>query len=423
MAEKITVAIAGLGGRGKDTYASYIKQNLDKIEIVAIADLIRDKVDHVAKEFGIAEEMCFNSAEEMLEQEKLADAMLICTQDQDHVRQAIEAIKKGYHILLEKPISPDEEECREILRVANEHKRYVVVCHVLRYTLFYKTIKDLIDKGTIGEVVTVQAIENVGYWHQAHSFVRGNWRRKDETSPMILAKCCHDMDILLWLIGKKCKKVSSFGDIYLFKADKAPEYAAHRCLECEGREKCVYDAVDFYIDSPKTGVKHGNVGWPNNIVALDPTEETIRAALEEGPYGRCVYHCDNDVVDHQVVNLELEDGVTVSFTMSAFTDKVYRHLKIMGTQGYIEADMEQNKVTYCEFGKDRELIDITKYANDLAGHGGGDNKMMDEFIELLKQPYHENCGMTTLEASIESHLVAFKAEESRVKGGECLTLE
>ncbi len=195
MSKQITTVIIGLGGRGKDTYAEYIRQNPDKMKIVAIADIEPEKVDKVSKAFNIPREMCFESADDLLKEEKLADTALICTQDRDHVEEALVALERGYHLLLEKPISPELEECKQLLAAAKKYNKHVIVCHVLRYTPFYETIKAMITEGKIGEVVSIQAIENVAYWHQAHSFVRGNWRRSDETSPMILAKCCHDMDI------------------------------------------------------------------------------------------------------------------------------------------------------------------------------------------------------------------------------------
>lgn len=424
MSKQITTVIIGLGGRGKDTYAEYIRQNPDKMKIVAIADIEPEKVDKVSKAFNIPREMCFESADDLLKEEKLADTALICTQDRDHVEEALVALERGYHLLLEKPISPELEECKQLLAAAKKYNKHVIVCHVLRYTPFYETIKDMITEGKIGEVVSIQAIENVAYWHQAHSFVRGNWRRSDETSPMILAKCCHDMDILLWLADKRCKKVSSFGSTYLFKAEKAPEGAAMRCMDgCKCQDECPYDAVKCYIDDPKMGIKHGNTGWPVNIVALDPTLENVTEALKDGPYGRCVYHCDNDVVDHQVVNLELEDGVTINFTMSAFTGRCYRYLKIMGTHGCIEGHMDKNLVVYEPFGGEKVEIDITKLGESLAGHGGGDYRMMNRFIELMQNPEANTSMGTTIERSIESHVVALLAEESRINGGKCLSLE
>ena len=201
MQKPVTVAIVGLGGRGKDTYAPMALSRPDLMKIVAIADIVPEKVDEVARLYGVPRERCFDSAEALLREPRLADVLFVCTQDRQHVGHAIPALRKGYHLLLEKPISPVLSECQRVLAEAKKADRQVVVCHVLRYTPFFQKIKAVLDAGRIGEVVSVMALENVVYWHQAHSFVRGNWRREEDTSPMILQKSCHDLDILLWLLG------------------------------------------------------------------------------------------------------------------------------------------------------------------------------------------------------------------------------
>jgi len=323
-------------------------------------------------------------------------------------------------LLLEKPISPYIKECIEIEQVAKQYNRHVVVCHVLRYTPFYTKVKELIESGVAGDVVAVQAIEPVGYWHQAHSFIRGNWRNSEETSPMILQKCCHDMDILLWLCGKKCKKVSSFGSLRLFKKENAPEGAPERCTDgCPASETCPYYAPRYYI----TQVRCGNVEWPINLLNSHPTEENIMDALRNGPYGRCVYHCDNNVVDHQVVNLELEDGATVNFTMCGFTKDSYRRLCIMGTHGEIVGDMENNTIIIKPFVGENQIIDVNTLADDFSGHGGGDVQMVKDLADLLIDGSVKNNRISSIEHSMESHYVAFAAEESRVCGGKLIELD
>lgn len=425
MSKKLKVALAGLGSRGKDTYAPTAKLFPDKMEIVAIADIDAAKVEEVAKEYHIPEEMCFSSAEELIAQEKLADIMFITTQDKQHVEQAIPALKKGYHLLLEKPISPKPEECREIVKVAKEYNRQVIVCHVLRYTPIYSKLKDVLDSGGIGEVVSVMSIENVGYWHQAHSFVRGNWRNSETTSPMILQKCCHDMDLLLWLTGKTCESVSSFGDTYLFKKECAPEGAALRCMDgCKAKENCPYDAEKIYLEHHRIGAKTGYKEWPLDVLTLHPSVETITEAIKTGPYGRCVYHCDNNVVDHQVVNLKMTDGTTISHTMCGFTATGSRYAKFMGTKGEIIADMTENTIKITVFGqKDTEVIDISKIASDFSGHGGGDNRMVEEFLDMLINETGPTKRTTSVEQSVESHYCALAAEESRINGGKVVSLD
>ena len=417
MKDKITIAIAGLGSRGRTAYGAILLDMKDRAQVVAIADFDKTRCEIAQKEHNVKSENVFSSVEEMLSKEKLADAVLICTQDRDHVRHALMALDKGYDILLEKPVSPDLNELKSLVKKSKETGRKVLVCHVLRYTPFFQTIKKAIDSGRIGKVATVQALENVRYWHQAHSFVRGNWRRKDETSPMILAKCCHDLDYLIWLCGSKCKSVSSYGSLSYFKAECAPEGAALRCLDgCKTKANCPYDAEKIYLTNKDTGVLHGNVEWPVDVLSENPTEETIRAAIEKGPYGRCVFHCDNDVVDNQIVAMEMESGATVTLTMSAFTSIGGRTIKVMGTLGDIQGDMHDNIIKITEFGKESEIIDLGREEKDFAGHGGGDQMLIEEFVSLLEGGEVNNT-VTTLEVSVESHLVALAAEESRLEGG------
>ena len=423
MSKKLKVALAGLGSRGKDSYAPAVKVFPEKMEIVAIADIDPAKVEEVAKLYNVPAEACFASAEEMLDREKLADVMFITTQDRQHVNQAIPALEKGYDLLLEKPISPDMDECRRLLAAARKYQRQIVVCHVLRYTPFFTKLKEVLDEGRIGEIASIMAVENVGWYHQAHSFVRGNWADANQTSPMILQKCCHDMDLYLWLTGKECDAVTSFGGTYLFKEEKAPAGCTNRCLDgCAVKEECPFDAEKIYLDNELTGLRKGKKGWPLDILALHPTEETITKAIQEGPYGRCVYHCDNNVVDHQVVNLNMTDGSTMSFTMSGFTATNSRYCKIMGTTGEVIGDMEANIITIMPFGKPEEVIDVSKLSEDFSGHGGGDIRLVEEFLDVISGEKEMTSKITSIEHSLESHFIAMAAEESRLSEGKVIKL-
>ena len=408
----ITVAIAGCGGRGMLTYADCIKKGDGRMKIVAAADIRPGQLAAMREHHGLTEDQCYESAEAMLEQPKLADVMFICTPDRCHYHQAIAALKKGYHLLLEKPAAHTADMCREIERVAKENDRQVVVCHVLRYTVFYQKLKELLDQGAVGEIRAIQAIERVAHWHQAHSFVRGNWRNSDETTPMILQKCCHDMDILLWLTGRHCSRVTSFGHLSHFTPEHAPENAAMRCIEdCPAAANCPYNAVKFYLDP----VREGRDSWAKLVMA-DPTPEKMEEALRTGSFGRCVYRCDNNVVDHQVVNLEMDNGLTVSFTMTAFTKECARNMRIMGTEGEIWADMETNMITVMPFVGEKQEIDVTKLTDDFSGHAGGDARMITDLCDLL-----DGTGMsgalTSIDRSVESHIIALAAEESRLNNG------
>jgi predicted dehydrogenase len=346
----------------------------------------------------------------------MADVAIIATQDKQHYGHVIPAMQLGYDILLEKPASTTVQECNEIAQAAKRYNRRVAVCHVLRYTVFYQLLKFYIDSGRIGEAVSVNHSENVGWWHQAHSFVRGNWRNSEESCPMILAKSCHDMDILRWLIGKKCLRVSSFGSTMHFKSECAPAGAAKRCLDgCKAKAACQYDAEKIYAFQ-----RYGSLGKGYslaNALIEEKTTEELYKALREGPYGRCVYHCDNDVVDHQVVNLEFEGGITASFTMCGFTNKFSRDTKIFGTRGDIVADMETNKIYITTFGQPTETIDVAEYTQDFSGHGGGDNRMLEEFLTYVRGDCAISGTLTTIETSIESHIISLSAEQSRLRNG------
>lgn len=398
----VTAIILGAGSRGA-TYASFAKEYPDQLQIVAIAEPRRDWLELLAEALNIPQENRFSCWEELLKLPRMADCCFVCTLDDDHTAPAIRAMELGYHILLEKPMSNTEAECRLITETANRTGRTLAVCHVLRYTPFYMTLKKLIDDRKIGQVTTINQIENVGYWHQAHSFVRGNWRTLRETSPMLLQKSCHDMDIILWLMGRNCTKVQSFGSLRHFTPENAPVGAPKRCLDgCPHAENCPYYAPKLYMDMNRTG-------WPVDVITTDMSLEGRRKALEEGPYGRCVYHCDNDVVDRQVVNLEFEGGAVATFTMTGLSADFSRQLKIFGTEGQITADMGTKRIVLHRFGEEKQEISVDMGTN-ASGHGGGDFGLMAEFVSLLRDGGESR---TSANVSLQSHLICFAAERSR----------
>ncbi len=423
MTGPITFAICGCGSRGLEAYASYQKIHPEKMKIVAGADNRPGRLALLREWYGVSEDMCFASDEELLAQPKLADVMLIATQDRQHVPAALKALEKGYHVLLEKPVSPDLGECLQLQRKAKETGLTVVVCHVLRYTQFYSTIKALLDRGELGKLETIDATEHVAYWHQAHSFVRGNWRRADETSPMILAKSCHDMDILRWLAGEKCLRVQSFGSLDHFRPECAPQGAGERCLvDCACKDGCIYDAEKIYITGKRCGIRNGKKGWPNSVVTGGPpTEESLREALRTGPYGRCVYRCDNDVVDHQTVNMAFANNIYATFTMTAFTETSRRTIKITGTLGELEGDLETEKLILRPFGQPERVIELGDVGSEFAGHGGGDAGLAGQFCDLIASGSTD--ALTSIDVSIESHVMALAAEASRLRNGETIELD
>ena len=421
MKQKLKLALVGAGERGQYCYAPYAKMHGYEIEFVAVADPHKGRREKFVQDYHVPAEGVFETAEQFFARPRMADAVLICTQDSQHYAYACQAIDLGYSILLEKPISPSVRECLDLQRRAEEKGTQIMVCHVMRYTKFYRKLKELIDSGVIGDVVHVTHTENVAYWHYAHSYVRGNWRRAEESSPMILAKSCHDMDIIRWLMGVPCESVSSYGSLDWFRAENAPDGSADRCLSgCACKEGCPYDAEKIYIFNDKSGIRSGNDEWPCSVLVNKPTEEKLYDALRTGPYGRCVYRCDNDVVDHQVVSMRFAGGATATFTMSAFTAKCYRTIKVMGTMGEIEGDMDANVLYLRKFGQPEQVLDLGTIPDRFAGHGGGDALMMDYVCELIAAGGAE--GLTSVDASVESHVMALAAEHSRTHGGSAVEL-
>ncbi|TFE24704.1 Gfo/Idh/MocA family protein [Cohnella luojiensis] len=403
---KLKVALIGAGLRGQ-IYTDYALDHPEEMQLVAVADPNPDRRKKFQDRHGIAEELCFADWRELLAQPKLADAVFVCTQDKMHYEPTMQALDAGYHVLLEKPMSPDPRECIEMGEKAKSRGLIFSICHVLRYTNFFGTLKRLLDEGAIGRLMSIQHNENVAYWHQAHSFVRGNWRNSAESSPMILAKSCHDMDILLWLAGTDCVRLSSFGALSYFKAENAPQGAPKRCTDgCPVADTCLYYAPNVYLTEQDS--------WMAWAISDDPSYDARLKALQEGPYGRCVYHCDNDVVDHQVVNMEFANEVTAVFTMTAFTQDCTRTLKLMGTTGEIRGAMEKNEIEIIRFGSDKPEIISLEVAGGHQGHGGGDGGLIRDFVNLAREGGKRN-GLTSASASVQSHLMAFAAEKARVE--------
>ena len=411
--KKLTFAILGMGNRGT-AYAGKQLKYPDEMEAVAMADTRRIRLDAANKYLHLPEDRLFDSADALLAQPKLADIMVIATQDAQHKDHAIRAMELGYDLLLEKPISNKLEDIVVIEQTAKKLGRRVIVCHVLRYTVFYKQIKRLIDEGICGRVRSIEAMEQVGYYHYAHSFVRGNWHKEADSSPMILAKCCHDMDILQWLVGKECKKVSSFGSQSYFTAEHCPEGATDTCFDC--KLDCPFHAPRFYVGRiPK---------WPTTILQPEPTEENILQTLRETNYGKCVFKMDNDVVDHQTVSMQLEDGVTVTFQMVGFTNNQTRTIRVMGTEGEIWGDFHDNILYYQRFGEtEAKSIDLTQLCNDFTGHGGGDAGLIYDVIRLYRGDDFDTSSVTFLDRSAQSHYLAFAAEKSRLLQGQVLDMD
>ena len=410
--KKLKIALIGAGGRGKN-YTDATFSHPDKYQLVAVCEPVKEKRDYIKKLHNIPEENCFESWEEFLKLPKMADVVLICTQDQDQYAPAMEAIRKKYDLLLEKPITPSPKECMEIAQEAHKYGVKVVVCHVLRYTKFYKKMKECITSGVLGEVMNINHTEGVGNIHYSHSFARGPWRKKADAAPMILAKSCHDADLLQWLIGEPCTSLQSYGTLSHFLKENAPKDAPQYCMDgCPHKDECFYYAPELY--------KPGAWAWClKHVVAnkFEPTYEEVLRALEKGQYGRCVYKCDNDVVDHQVVNMKFGENKYVCFTMSAF-NKGGRTTTIMGTKGELTANMEDSSIKIYDFATQKTItvMEPDDSFDDTinGGHGGGDEGIMIDLYEYIANN-NPSESISDIFESCRNHLICFAAEESRVE--------
>lgn len=407
----IEAIVIGYGNRGA-AYSAYAAKNPEALQIVAVADPIANRREYAKKLHNIPENRIFTHWRHLEQQPKMADFAIIATQDSMHLEPALAMIEKGYNLLLEKPMATTHADCKRITEAAEKKGVKVIVCHVLRFTSFWSTLKNIIDSGEIGKVMSIVHMENVGNVHQSHSFVRGNWRRADESTPMILAKCCHDTDILQWLIGKPCKKVQSFGSLTHFTKENKPEGAPARCTDgCPHSETCFYNAVKVYYDDK-------NNTWFRGVVAKtvdNPSDEAVMEALRHGPYGRCVYDCDNDVVDHQIVNMEFEDGTTASLSMNAF-NRGGRFIRVFGTKGEVTMASKKEFIVYSFADGKEKRFPVQEYGNSITdGHGGGDTGIMIDTVRY----FGENAASKSVcdvRTSYISHLIAFAAEESRLTG-------
>ncbi len=410
---KLKVIIVGCGGRGTN-FSKIFKALPEQFEVVAIAEPIDHKREYIRNFLNVPEDMCFYTWEDVLYKEKFADVVVVTTMDRDHYAPTMAAIEKGYDLLLEKPVTSTAKECYEIADAAEKKGVKILVCHSLRYDSFYRKVKELIDTGKVGRVMTIEANEGVGNIHQSHSFVRGDWSNKDESSFMLLQKCCHDLDMLQWMIGKKCTRVHSFGSLGFFNNDNAPEGAPEYCYDnCPHADTCYYNAEKVYALGPN------EFDWMRNraIGKQKPTEEDLYELLHNTKYGKCVFRSNNNVVDHQVVNMEFEDGATVSFNMNAF-NKGDRRIRVFGTDGELYGSLLDQKIEIFNFA-DRTTetynIDYKQICYKINPNHYGD---VDIAIDLYKYITGEigKEGLSEISVSAENHMICFAAEHSRLTG-------
>lgn len=386
--------------------SAYAELHPTEMRIVAIVEPNPVRRAQLAAKCGVAEESCFAAWEEFFQRDKMADAVFICTPDHLHYEPTLLALERGYDVLLEKPIAQTWQECVDIVGRAEELHRIVGVCHVLRYHPYFKKFREVVTDRSLGELISVNHIEAVGIERMTHAFVRGLWRKESETNPMILSKACHDLDLLVWLTGRKCLRVSSYGSLKWFRSENAPEGSTHRCIDgCAVEQECPYSALELYYRR-KRWLRHFD------IPAGADADAVILQELREGLYGRCVYHCDNDVVDHQVVSMCMEGEVTVNFSMDAFTKDSGRRTHFMFSRGEVFGD--ERRLTVRHFHPDRqdEVYDFSAYSGECNYHGGADQEIVRDFLRAVATRQGDSL-LTNIVSSLESHRIAFEIERSR----------
>jgi predicted dehydrogenase len=402
----VSLLVIGAGNRGS-RYAGWALEHPDRARVVGVAEPRAPWRTALASAHGLAAENAVDSWTELAARPRLADAVLICTQDRMHVEPAEAFAALGYHILLEKPMAPDEESCRRIVSAVERAGVMLAVGHVMRYSPYTKAVKAVVESGRLGDILSVQHLEPVGFWHQAHSFVRGNWRRADLATFMLMAKSCHDLDWLQYILGQAPSRLSSFGSLTHFTAANRPAGAADRCVDCSVAAACPYSAERLY----RGMLDRGEYRWPLTVLVPEFTPEAVDDALRNGPYGRCVYACDNDVVDHQVVSMEFPSTTTAVFTMTAFNEAAERSTRLFGTRGEMTGDGATIRVS--DFLTRTEEVITVDAGSD--GHAGGDAGLMDAFVTALATG-DRSAILSGPRESLASHLAVFAAERARLAG-------
>lgn len=414
----ITAIIVGAGHRSI-IYADYSLEHPDELQIVGIADPDNARVEDAVKKYGIPQKNCFKNAEELAKRERFADVIINGTMDKDHVSTSIPLLKAGYDMLLEKPFAVSKAEMTELVDVVNKHGNKVMVCHVLRYSEFYKEIKKTVSQGEIGEIISIQLCEDVSYHHYATSYVRGKWANSDRSkTSMLLAKCCHDIDLMMWIMGDlKPEYVTSAGSLLYFNKDNAPEDAGERCMvDCKYVDTCNLSAKRIYLDLPG---RWDFYVWPELHHAS--YEEKYEYLKNISPYGRCAYKCDNNVADHQTVMIKFSNGATGTHNLTAGCAFSKRIIRVIGTKGEINGVFEDQKftVSYINPHNDNDhtdrVVDLSQNHSASIGHGGGDHSLVADFIKYINES-EPSISCTSLDDSVLGHLVVFCADESMANG-------
>lgn len=404
----LKIAFMGLGSRGRDVYLHHLCKFKD-VEVTALCDIKPEKVKIAKQKYKLYNAAEFTDENDFFKAPKLADALVIATLDQDHYRQAKAALLKGYHLLLEKPVTDKAEEMNELVQLAHKNNCKVMVCHVLRYAPYYDMIHKLISDNAIGDVISINHQENVAYWHFSHSYVRGNWRNSNTTVPSLLAKCCHDFDLINWYANGNCESVSSVGKLSYFTEKYAPQKSVKECANCPA-DDCIYNTNKIYLSH------RGELfGWRAAITGTpSPSIKASGEVLANSSYKQCVFYADNNVCDHQTTLLKYDNGVSATITMNAFSKDCYRRTHIMGTEGEIIGEDNNKYILLNQFGKKSRKIRI----KNSKGHLGGDEGICKNFYLYLsgKENAVQSDYLTTLDVTAASHNIVYAAEKSRLSG-------
>lgn len=424
--EPLSFALLGYGNRGGDVYADYLLRHPEAGRLVAVAEPRPERLALAAKRHRLSPEQCFADPAQLLSDPRRADVLIVATPDRHHAEQAIRGLELGYHLLLEKPIATTPTDLERVAAAATARPELdVTVAHVLRYAPLMRRVKRALDEGELGTLIDVVHQEDIGAYHYAHSYVRGNWRREADSAPMLLAKACHDLDLLLWWVGRPVRRIASIGALAHFRPEHAPTGATERCLDCPV-EDCPFDARRIYLE--RFG---GGPGWPNSVLSSDPSPTTIAAALREGDYGRCVYLGENDVADHQSVLLEFDGGVRATLVASAFRAETDRRLRFGGSHAELIGELRRGELLRIDHGSGLRQplglgIDDPTAASD--SHGGGDDALMADVCARAAARLAAERGAlppaaalrapspTALGDALQSHRLAFAAERARREG-------
>ncbi len=409
------VALLGAGNRGGGVYGEAARAHPTLVRVVAVADPRAERRAHVGDRHGLPVERRYAHWRPLLADVAAADlgldAVVVATPDTDHVEPSEAALALHLDVLLEKPIAPDAAGVARVERAAAASRGRVTVAHVLRHAPLFQRLRAGLRAGAVGRLVGIDHVEQVGHWHFAHSFVRGNWRREAEASPMLLAKACHDLDLLRWFVDAPCERVASVGGLHHFRAEQAPDGAPARCTDgCPVEAECPYAAPRIYLERYQAAAT-----WPNLVLTPAPARDSLLEALRTGPYGRCVYRCDNDVSDHQVVLLDFAGGVRASLTVTAFSGAITRTVHAWGSHGEVEAHFGSGVLLWSDFRSGEQRRECVEASGD--GHVLADQALARDWFERLDAAHPAGESLTDLSASLESHHMAFAAEHARHAGG------